>query len=30
MVANSRQERVKLKPVKNDTILISELTVAKK
>ena len=30
IVANSRQERVKLKPVKNDTVLISELTVAKR
>lgn len=30
IVANSRQEGVKLKPVKNDTILISELTIAKR
>lgn len=29
-VANSRRERVKLKPVKNDTVLISELTIAKR
>lgn len=29
-VADNKQERVKLKPVKNDTIFISELTIAKR
>lgn len=30
IVGNSRQERVKLKPVKNETVVISELTIAKR
>lgn len=30
IVANSKQERVKLKPVKNDTILIFQLTIAER